>query len=55
VVHLDPKPAVFEAMLDGWADQQRARFLKMDTIRPQLSLVRRFAVRSAAGAAGAAQ
>jgi hypothetical protein len=43
VVHLDPQPAVFEAMLEGWADQQRARFLKADTIKPRLSLVRRFA------------
>ena len=28
VVHLDPASAVFEAMLEGWAMQQRARFLK---------------------------
>ena len=27
VVHLDPASAVFEAMLEGWATQQRARFL----------------------------
>ena len=44
VVHLDPAPAVFEAMLEGWARQQRTRFLKPDsTIKPRLSLVRRFA------------
>jgi site-specific recombinase XerD len=44
VVHLDPAPAAFEAMLDGWAIQQRARFLKADgTIKPRLDLVRRFA------------
>jgi integrase/recombinase XerD len=43
VVHLDPAPAVFEAMLDGWATQQRARFLKADTIGGRLDLVRRFA------------
>ncbi|MEV5506557.1 tyrosine-type recombinase/integrase [Streptomyces orinoci] len=44
VVHLDPEPAVFEAMLEGWARQQRTRFLKWDaTIKPRLSLVRRFA------------
>jgi integrase/recombinase XerD len=44
VVHLDPEPAVFEAMLTGWATQQRARFLKADgTITPRLDLVRRFA------------
>ena len=43
-VHLDPASAVFEAMLEGWARQQRTRFLKPDsTIKPRLSLVRRFA------------
>jgi len=44
VAHLDPAPAVFEAMLEGWATQQRARFLKPDTIGRRLELVRRFAV-----------
>ena len=43
VVHLDPAPAVFEAMLEGWATQQRARFLKDNTIGPRVELVRRFA------------
>jgi hypothetical protein len=44
VVHLDPASAVFEAMLEGWARQQRTRFLKWDsTIQPRLSLVRRLA------------
>jgi integrase/recombinase XerD len=44
VVHLDPAPAVFEAMLQGWATQQRARFLKESgTIQPRLDLVRRLA------------
>ncbi|MFF7167333.1 tyrosine-type recombinase/integrase [Streptomyces sp. NPDC008086] len=44
VVHLEPEPAVFEAMLDGWARQQRTRFLDEDgTIKPRLSVVRRFA------------
>jgi site-specific recombinase XerD len=44
VSYLDPGPAVFEAMLEGWARQQRTRFLKWDaTIKPRLSLVRRFA------------
>jgi uncharacterized protein YfaQ (DUF2300 family) len=44
VVHLDPESAVFEAMLEGWKTQQRARFLKTDgTIKPRLDLVRRFA------------
>jgi integrase/recombinase XerD len=44
VVHLDPASAVFEAMLEGWATQQRARFLKDNTIGPRLELARRFAV-----------
>lgn len=44
VVHLDPASAVFEAMLQGWATQQRARFLKeAATIQPRLDLVRRLA------------
>ncbi len=43
-MHLDPASAVFEAMLEGWARQQRTRFLKWDsTIKPRLSLVRRLA------------
>src|SRR5712692_10857969 len=42
VVHLDPKPALLEAMLAGWARQQRTRFLNEDgTIQPRVSLVRR--------------
>lgn len=44
VVHLDPMPAAFEAMLQGWARQQRARFLnEQATVLPRLRLVRRFA------------
>jgi len=44
VVHLDPAPAVFEAMLTGWARQQRTRFLKdRGTIEPRIALVRRLA------------
>jgi hypothetical protein len=44
VVHLDPESAVFEAMLDGWELQQRARFLSDEgTITPRLRLIRRFA------------
>jgi hypothetical protein len=44
VVHLDQATAVFEAMLEGWTRQQRTRFLKWEaTIKPRLSLVRRFA------------
>ncbi|MFF0524402.1 tyrosine-type recombinase/integrase [Actinomadura nitritigenes] len=42
VVHLDPKPAVFEAMLAGWGRQQRTRFLNEEgTIQPRLRMVRR--------------
>lgn len=44
VRHLDPGPAVFEAMLEGWSRQQRSRFLRADaTIKPRLEVVRRFA------------
>jgi len=43
IAHLDPSSAMFEAMLEGWATQQRARFLKPNTIEPRLELVRRFA------------
>jgi hypothetical protein len=43
VRHLDPASAVFEATLEGWATQQRARFLKDNTIGPRVKLVRRFA------------
>jgi integrase/recombinase XerD len=43
VVHMDPAPALLEAMLRGWIRQQRARFLKDDaTIKPRVTLVRRF-------------
>lgn len=41
VVPLDPEPTVFEAILEGWARQQRVRFLKDDTIRRRLALVQR--------------
>lgn len=43
IVPLDPEPAMLNAMLEGWAKQQRARFLKEDTIVPRLALVRRMA------------
>ncbi|ALG14551.1 integrase [Kibdelosporangium phytohabitans] len=43
VVHLDPERAVFDAMLDGWARQQAARFLRASTVEPRLRLVRRMA------------
>jgi len=41
VVHLDPAPAVFGAMKEGWARQQSARFLKASTIDPRLRLIER--------------
>src|SRR5215218_9808969 len=41
VSYLDPAPAVFEAMLQGWARQQRVRFLKAETIKRREDLVRR--------------
>ncbi len=41
VVHLDPAPAVFDAMKEGWARQQAARFLKSTTIDPRLRLIER--------------
>ncbi|MFI5664834.1 tyrosine-type recombinase/integrase [Streptomyces sp. NPDC051684] len=41
---LDPEATVFLAMLEGWARQQRARFLQESgTITPRLALLRRFA------------
>jgi site-specific recombinase XerD len=43
VTHLDPESAVFEAMLEGWALQQRTRFLKAETISSRLRLARRVA------------
>lgn len=43
VIHLDPKPAMLEAMLAGWARQQQTRFLsEAGTIKPRIALVRRF-------------
>ncbi|WP_157488710.1 tyrosine-type recombinase/integrase [Pseudofrankia sp. DC12] len=42
VVPLDQAGTTFEAMLSGWARQQRARFLReAETIAPRLALVRR--------------
>ncbi|MEU9069871.1 MULTISPECIES: tyrosine-type recombinase/integrase [Streptomyces] len=41
VIHLDPAPAVFDAMKEGWARQQSARFLKSSTIDPRLRLIER--------------
>jgi hypothetical protein len=39
VAHLDPRRAVFDAMLDGRVVQQRARGLKAHTIAPQLGVL----------------
>jgi hypothetical protein len=41
VVYLEPGPAVFGAMLEGWARQQRTRGLAADTVRGRAALVRR--------------
>jgi site-specific recombinase XerD len=41
VLPLDPQPAVLQAMLDGWVCQQRARFLKEQTIADRVRMVRR--------------
>jgi len=41
VVHLEPAPAVLEAMLQAWRRQQSARFLKESTISPRLRLIHR--------------
>jgi hypothetical protein len=44
VVPLNPREAVFEGMLAGWARQQRSRFLREEaTIGPRAALVRRLA------------
>ncbi|MGP4017297.1 hypothetical protein [Saccharopolyspora sp. 5N708] len=43
VVPFDPPSAVFEAMLEGWARQQRVWFLKPETVKRRLELVRRLA------------
>jgi len=43
VAHLDPQAAVFAAMLEGWARQQRSRLLGEGTVGKRVRLVRRFA------------
>jgi site-specific recombinase XerD len=43
VRYLDPEPAVFEAMLEGWTRQQHSRMLRETTIGERARLVRRFA------------
>ena len=42
VVHLDEPEAVFDAMLTGWARQQKSRLLGDSTVAARLALVRRF-------------
>lgn len=42
VMPLDPAPWTFEAMLEGWARQQRVRFVKDETIERRVGLVQRF-------------
>jgi hypothetical protein len=44
VLHLNEPQAVFEAMLEGWARQQRSRLLGDATISQRDRLVRRFTV-----------
>lgn len=41
VIHLDLAASVFDAMLEGWARQQSARFLQQATIGPRLRLIER--------------
>ncbi|MFP5318397.1 MAG: tyrosine-type recombinase/integrase [Acidimicrobiia bacterium] len=43
VVHLDPKAAAFDAMIDGWTAQMASRGLKRATIDSRVWLLRRFA------------
>lgn len=38
---MDPESAVLDGMLRGWERQQKARFLKSETVRRRLSMVRR--------------
>jgi site-specific recombinase XerD len=42
VRHLDPEAGMFASMVSGWADQQRARFLRPATVEQRASVVRRF-------------
>lgn len=44
VAYLDPATAVCEGMLEGWARQQRVRFLKAETIKSRVDLIRRLLV-----------
>jgi len=42
VLHLDQEAAVFEAMMTGWARQQKSRLLGDRTVADRVRLVRRF-------------
>ncbi len=44
VRYLDPEPAVFQGMLEGWERQQRSRMLRVATVKDRINLVRRFSV-----------
>ncbi len=43
VAYLDPAPGVFDAMVTGWAVQQRSRYLTERTVAARVWVVRRFA------------
>ena len=43
VAFVDPEAGIFEAMIEGWRRQQRVRFLKSDTIKHRVRVVRRMA------------
>jgi integrase/recombinase XerC len=44
VVHLDPQPAMFDAMVGGWTAQMTSRGLKASSIVSRRWIVKRFAV-----------
>lgn len=43
VRQLDPEPAVFSAMLEGWVRQQHSRMLRDTTVSERVRMIRRFA------------
>ena len=47
--------SAFEAMLDGWRDQQRSRLLNENTIANRERVVRRFCLTSRSGSRGPAR
>lgn len=38
---IDPEPGVLDRMLQGWERQQEVRFLKAETVRRRVRIVRR--------------